>query len=150
MHIDRIADAHRHKQTPQQPAATTSRGRSRGLRPQANKLIATRSHRGSTGLRPEADKLTATRSYGGSTGLRPDADKLTATRSYGGSRGLKADANTLTATTNRGGSGGLGPPGRHCGPRRSRPTADEQGRPARGRYWDRTSDLLGVNEALSR
>ena len=131
MHIDRIADAHRHKQTPQQPAATTSRGRSRGLRPQANKLIATRSHRGSTGL-------------------RPDADKLTATRSYGGSRGLKADANTLTATTNRGGSGGLGPPGRYCGPRRSRPTADEQGRPARGRYWDRTSDLLGVNEALSR
>ena len=131
MHIDRIADAHRHKQTPQQPAATTSRGRSRGLRPQANKLIATRSHRGSTGLRPEADKLTAT-------------------RSYGGSRGLKADANTLTATTNRGGSGGLGPPGRYCGQWRRCPKGTKHARPARGRYWDRTSDLLGVNEALSR
>ena len=112
MHIDRIADAHRHKQTPQQPAATTSRGRSRGLRPQANKLIATRSHRGSTGLRPEADKLTAT-------------------RSYGGSRGLKADANTLTATTNRGGSGGLGPPGRYRGFRRRCPKGNKHATPAR-------------------
>ena len=149
MHIDRIADAHRHKQTPQQPAATTSRGRSRGLRPQANKLIATRSHRGSTGLRPDANKLTATTSHG-IPRVQTGCQLPTATKSYGASKGLKADATTLTATTNRGGSGGLGPPGRHRGPGRSRPTADEQAKPARGRYWDRTSDLLGVNEALSR
>ena len=130
MHIDRIADAHRHKQTPQQPAATTSRGRSRGLRPQANKLTATTSH--------------------GIPRVQTGCQLPTATKSYGASKGLKADATTLTATTNRGGSGGLGPPGRYCGQWRRCPKGTKHARPARGRYWDRTSDLLGVNEALSR
>ena len=142
MHIDRIADAHRHKQTPQQPAATTSRGRSRGLRPEANKLTATRSYGGSRGLKADANTLTATTNRGGSGGLGPPG------RYCGQWR--RCPKGTKHARPARGGSGGLGPPGRYCGPRRSRPTADEQGRPARGRYWDRTSDLLGVNEALSR
>src|SRR6266540_2130380 len=42
------------------------------------------------------------------------------------------------------------PRGWHRGPRRSRSKIGERQEPARGRYWDRTSDFLGVNEALSR
>ena len=95
-----------------------------------------------------ADQLT--RPPRASADLTTDADPLTATGSPRASADLKTDADQRTATTSCGGSGGLGPPGRYRGQRRRCPKGTKQARPARGRYWDRTSDLLGVNEALSR